>query len=232
MFWYYDPISYIILIVPCFIFALIAQVKVKSSFAKYSKVTSKNGLTAAQAVRTILDENGLNNVTIEHIQGNLSDHYDPRNNVIRLSDSVYNSTSVAAIGVAAHEAGHAIQHARGYFPIKIRTAIIPITNIGSNLAMPLILIGLLFSSFLWLAYVGVLFFALSTVFQLVTLPVEFNASNRAMAILGDRGILQGDELTGAKKVLSAAALTYVAALAVSLANLLRLLLIVSGRRRR
>ncbi|MBE6903931.1 MAG: zinc metallopeptidase [Ruminococcaceae bacterium] len=231
MLWYYDPVTYIILIVPCLIFALIAQGKVQSSFSKYSKVYSRKALTAAQTTRIILDENGLNNVAIEHVAGNLSDHYDPTKNVIRLSDSVYNSTSVAAIGVAAHEAGHAIQHARQYLPIKIRTAIIPITQIGSNLAMPLILIGLLMS-IMGLAYVGIVFFALSTIFQLVTLPVEFNASKRAMEILESKGMLESDELKGAKSVLSAAAMTYVAALAVSLANLLRLILMVSGRRRR
>lgn len=215
-----------------FIFSFWAQIKVNSTFSKYSKVTSRRNLTGADAAQTILRRNGLSNVRVERVSGSLTDHYDPRTNVVRLSESVYDSNSVAAIGVAAHECGHAIQHAANYGPIKLRTAIIPATRIGSSLAMPLILIGLLFSM-TGLAYIGVAFFALSTLFQLVTLPVEFNASSRALTTLEDYGTLDDGELKGAKKVLSAAAMTYVAALAVSAVNLLRLMSIVSsGSRRR
>lgn len=192
-------------------------------------------MTGAAAARAVLDANGLHQVQITRVSGNLTDHYDPKANVIRLSDSVYDATSCAAIGVAAHEAGHAIQHAQGYVPIKIRSAIVPVTNIGSRLAMPLILIGLVFSAygdlFISIAYAGVACFGLCTVFQLVTLPTEFNASHRALCALQENGLLYEDELSGAKKVLWAAAMTYVAALAVSLMQLLRLLLLVNGRSR-
>lgn len=192
-------------------------------------------MTGAAAARAVLDANGLHQVQITRVSGNLTDHYDPKANVIRLSDSVYDATSCAAIGVAAHEAGHAIQHAQGYVPIKIRSAIVPVTNIGSRLAMPLILIGLVFSAygdlFISIAYAGVACFGLCTVFQLVTLPTEFNASHRALCALQENGFLYEDELSGAKKVLWAAAMTYVAALAVSLMQLLRLLLLVNGRSR-
>ncbi len=215
-----------------FILSLWAQIKVNSTFSKYSKITSRRNLTGADAAQTILRRNGLSNVRVERVSGSLTDHYDPRTNVVRLSESVYDSNSVAAIGVAAHECGHAVQHATNYGPIKLRMAIIPATRIGSSLAMPLILIGLLLSM-TGLAYIGVAFFALSTLFQLVTLPVEFNASSRALATLEEYGTLDDEELKGAKKVLSAAAMTYVAALAVSAVNLLRLMSIVSsGSRRR
>ena len=190
--------------------------------------------TGADAARLVLDANGLHHVRIERVAGNLTDHYDPRSNVIRLSDSVYDNPSTAAIGVAAHEAGHAIQYAVHYVPIKLRAAIIPITNIGSKLALPLILIGLLFVSGdlgVQLAYAGIACFGLSTVFQLLTLPTEFNASRRALAALEQGHLLAEDEMEGARKTLWAAAMTYVAALAVSLAQLLRLLLIVGNRRR-
>lgn len=218
------------LLIVAFIFSMWAQIKVNSTFSKYSKVSSRRGITGADAARMILDRNGLSNVRIERVSGNLSDHYDPRTNVVRLSDSVYGSDSVAAIGVAAHECGHAVQHATGYGPIKLRMAIIPATQIGSTLAFPLLLIGL-FLGMTGLAYIGVAFFALSTFFQLVTLPVEFNASSRALETLEGYGTLDDDELKGARKVLSAAAMTYVAALAVSLLNLLRLLSMVNSRRR-
>jgi Zn-dependent membrane protease YugP len=182
----------------------------------------------------VLDANGLYNVRIERIHGNLTDHFDPRSNVIRLSDSVYGSSSASAIGVAAHEAGHAVQYANGYAPLKIRNAIIPVTNIGSRLAMPLLLLGLIFAGagtqFVSIAYLGVACFALSTVFQLLTLPTEFDASRRAMASIESSGLLRGSELSAAGKVLSAAALTYVAALAVSIIQILRLLAIVNSRR--
>ncbi len=193
-------------------------------------------MTAYDAARMILNENGLFDVKIEHVSGNLSDHYDPQSNVVRLSDSVYNSTSSAAVGVAAHECGHAIQHAEGYAPIKIRTAIVPITNIGSRLSMPLILIGILLSAmsayYIYIAYFGVACFSLCALFQLVTLPTEYNASRRALRSLESCGRLDDGELRGAKKVLSAAAMTYVAALAVSVMQLLSLLMRVRRNDRR
>ena len=193
-----------------------------------------SGITGAEAARRVLDANGLYNVRIERIAGNLTDHFDPRSNVIRLSDSVYGSSSASAIGVAAHEAGHAVQYANGYAPLKIRNAIIPVTNIGSRLAMPLILLGLIFAGagtqFISIAYLGVACFSLSTLFQLLTLPTEFDASRRALASIESSGLLRGNEISAAGKVLSAAALTYVAALAASLLQLLRLLAIVNSRR--
>ena len=219
------------LLIIAFIFSMWAQIKVKSTFSKYSKVASRRSVTGADAARMILDRNGLSNVKIERVSGELSDHYDPKANVVRLSEGVYGSNSVAAIGVAAHECGHAVQHATGYGPIKLRMAIIPVTQIGSSLALPLILLGLILSM-TGLAYIGVAFFALSTFFQFVTLPVEFNASSRALETLESYGTLDDEELGGAKKVLSAAAMTYVAALAVSLLNLLRLLSMVNSNSRR
>lgn len=227
--------TYIVLVMPAVIFSLWASVKVNSTFKKYSSVRPLSGMTGAEAARRVLDANGLYNVRIERISGNLTDHFDPRTNVIRLSDSVYSASSTAAIGVAAHEAGHAIQYAKGYVPLKLRNAIIPATNLGSRLAMPLILLGLLFSSmgqhFVYVAYAGIICFALSTVFQLLTLPTEFNASRRALASIENAGLLYGQDLDGARKVLSAAAMTYVAALAVSIMQLLHLISIVGGRRR-
>ncbi len=227
--------KYIFLLLITAVFSIWASVKVNSTFKKYSSLRPKSGMTGAEAARRVLDANGLYNVRIEHIAGNLTDHFDPRSNVIRLSDSVYGVSSASAIGVAAHEAGHAVQYANGYAPLHIRNVIIPITNIGSRLAMPLILLGILLSSlgtqFIYVAYIGVACFALSTVFQLLTLPTEFNASRRALASIEQTGLLYGDELAGAKKVLSAAAMTYVAALAVSLVQLLRLLAIVGMGRR-
>ena len=224
MFFYGFDMYYFILVVPAMLFALWAQFNVKSTFTKYSRV-NLHGMTGHDSARAILDANGLYNVRIERVPGELTDHYDPKANVIRLSDAVYGQSTAAAVGVAAHEAGHAVQHATGYTPIKIRSAIIPITNIGSNLAMPLILLGIILS-YPPLAYIGVIAFGLSTVFQLVTLPVEFNASNRAIKALASGGRLDTSEINAAGKVLRAAALTYVAALAVSLGNLLRLLVLV------
>lgn len=220
---------YLVLVMPAILFALWAQAQVSGTFEKFSKVRTMRGLTGAQAAEAVLRAGGVYDVRIERISGNLTDHFDPRAKVIRLSDSVYDSPSVAAVGVAAHEAGHAVQHAQDYFPIKVRSAIIPVTQIGSSLALPLIIIGLVLSS-LNLVYLGIAFFGLSTVFQAVTLPVEFDASRRAIATLGSEGLLSPEELPGAKKTLRAAALTYVAALAVSLAQLLRLLLVFGGRR--
>ncbi|MBD5129448.1 MAG: zinc metallopeptidase [Ruminococcaceae bacterium] len=225
--------TYFILVLPAMLFAMIASAGVNSTYAKYSKQYSSKGVTGAQAARLVLDKNGLYNIPIEQIPGKLTDHFDPTANVIRLSGDVYNGTSTASIGVACHEVGHAIQHAVGYTPIKIRSAIVPITNIGSKIAVPLIIIGILCSSlgeiFVWLAYIGLIGFALTAIFQLVTLPTEFNASSRALATIRDNNILTPDELKGARKVLSAAAMTYVAALAVAVAQLLRLIIIVNRR---
>jgi Zn-dependent membrane protease YugP len=227
--------TYIVLVLPCVLFAFIASARVNSTFNRYSKQLSRGHITGAEAARRVLLKNGVSGVQITRVSGNLTDHFDPRSNTIRLSDSVYDSTSTAAIGVACHEAGHAVQYANQYFPIKVRAAIIPITNIGSMLAMPLILIGLLFTSEAatssGFVYAGIACFGLSTVFQLITLPVEFNASRRAMAAIKDGNLLTPEEQTGARRTLTAAALTYVAALAVSLAQLLRLVLLFGGRRR-
>ena len=221
---------YIVLVLPCVLFAFWAQSQVNSTFNRYSRVMSRRGLTGAQAAQAVLRANGVSGVSIEYVAGKLTDHFDPRTNTIRLSASVYQSTSVASIGVAAHEAGHAVQYAVGYGPIKLRSALVPICNIGSQLSLILIVIGLLLYS-QPLFGVGVLLFATAVVFQLVTLPVEFNASRRAIASLEGTHLLEDDELRGARKVLGAAAMTYVAALLVSLAQLLRFLLAFAGRRR-
>ncbi|MBE6585309.1 MAG: zinc metallopeptidase [Ruminococcaceae bacterium] len=229
----------IIVLIPAMIFALWAQTNVQSTFKKYNAVRNSRGLTGADVARRILNENGLQYIRVEHIPGHLNDHFDPKAGVIRLSDAVYNATSAAAIGVAAHEAGHACQHATGYLPIKIRAAIIPATNIGSRLAMPLFILGLIFAGSSQIGYgigdilmfSGIALFSLSVLFQLVTLPTEFNASSRALKTLESSGMLYGEELAAAGKTLRAAALTYVAALATALASLLRLLLI-AGRNRR
>lgn len=226
--------SYVILVLPCILLSLWASSNVNSTFKKYSSQFSRRGLTGAEAARRVLSAHGVGNVRIERVSGNLTDHYDPRTNVIRLSDNVYGNTSTAAIGVACHEAGHAVQYAQGYAPIRLRAAIIPVTNFGSRLAMPLILIGLLLAAFGNLSVIlidlGIACFGLSLVFQLVTLPVEFNASNRALRAIADSNLLTEDEQAGARKTLRAAALTYVAATAVAFAQLLRLILLF-GRRR-
>ncbi|MBR2453722.1 MAG: zinc metallopeptidase [Clostridia bacterium] len=222
--------TYVVIVLPVMILAFIASARVSSTFKKYSKVQLSYATTGAEAARMILDHNGLYNVKIERIGGELTDHFDPRTNVLRLSDAVYSSSTPAAVGVAAHEAGHAIQYAKEYQPMKVRAAIIPICNFGSSLAMPLFLLGLLFAM-PTLSYVGIAFFGLAALFQAVTLPVEFNASKRAMKALEGSFRFTEDELDGSKKVLTAAALTYVAALATSLAQILRLLVIVGGRRR-
>ncbi len=226
--------TYIILVLPAMLFAMWASSKVNSTFKKYKNTRNSRGITGAQAARWVLDRNGLTNVPIKHISGSLTDHYDPSSNVVRLSDDVYGSTSTVAIGVACHEVGHAIQHATNYAPVKIRTAIVPVTNIGAKLSVPLIIIGIVLSSlgeaFVMIAYLGCAMYGLVTLFQLVTLPTEFNASSRALKTIDETGLLQGEEFKQAKQVLSAAAMTYVAALAVSLAQLLRFLIIVGGRR--
>lgn len=210
--------------------SLLASAKVKSTYAKYEKVRSLSGLTGAQTAERILHANGIYDVSIEHISGNLTDHYDPGNKVLRLSDSVYGSSSVAAVGVAAHECGHAIQHSKSYAPLSIRTAIVPAANIGAAVSWPLILVGLILGtrSASFFITAGILLFSLSVLFQIVTLPVEFNASSRAVRALSDMGILYGDEVKSTRKVLSAAALTYVAAAASSILQLVRLIMI--GRR--
>lgn len=229
---------YLILVLPAVIFSLWASIRVNTTFKKYSKIRSMRGITGAEAARRVLDANGLQHIRIEQIPGNLTDHYDQRSDVIRLSESVYGNTSVAAVGVACHEAGHAVQHAENYAPVKIRAAIIPVTNIGSRLAIPLIILGILLNSlasapeFLVIAYIGVACYGLCTLFQLVTLPTEFDASRRALRCIESYGILGSEEIGGARRVLTAAAMTYVAALAVSLMQLLRLFLMVSGNSRR
>ena len=214
----------IIILIPALIFSLIAQLMVKGAFSKYSGVRNSRGYTGADAARAILDRNGLSYIRIEHINGELTDHYDPGANVIRLSDSVYNNDSVAAVGVAAHEAGHAVQYAEGYGPIKVRSAIIPITQFGSNLSTPLVILGIIFSSNV-LITAGILLFCTVVLFQAITLPVEFNASGRALKVLREEHFLDDDEMKGAKSVLTAAALTYVAAMFSAPASLARLLLI-------
>ena len=224
--WYY-----LVLVVPALIIAFIAEIRVKSTFSKYSQVVTRRGLTGADAAEAILRANGIRDVHVMPVSGTLTDHFDPKENVIHLSDSVYSSQSVAAVGVAAHEAGHAVQYAESYGPIKARTAIIPVTRVGSMLAVPLILLGIVFSiPALYAA--GVVFFSLAMVFQLVTLPVEFNASRRAVSALETTAMLGEEEIRQAKKVLSAAALTYVATFAVSLMQLLRLVLLGRNRNRR
>ena len=228
--YYGIDITYIILVVPFIILSLWAQFKVSGTFRKYSEVSNRRGMTGQDAARRILDMNGLNHIPIEHIAGNLSDHYDPKANVIRLSDSVYGSTSVAAVGVAAHEAGHAVQHAEKYAPILARNAIVPVVNIGTRLSLPLLVIGI-FLNITGLIFIGILLFALSTLFQLLTLPVELNASHRAVKVLSN-GYLDEEEMKGVKNVLTAAAMTYVAALLTSAAQLLRYVLIFTGGRRR
>lgn len=235
---YFDP-TYLV-IIPALILSLWASARVNTTFNKYSRVGSRRGLTGAQAARRVLDNHGLYHVQIEYVRGHLSDHYDPSTQTLRLSESVYGNTSTAAIGVACHEAGHAIQHAEQYAPLKLRQAIIPITNIGSQFGIFLFMIGLVINIFassdsmfgMGMAWAGIALFSFTAVFQLITLPTEFNASSRALEEIEHSGILYADEIPSAKKVLNAAAMTYVAALAVSLANLLRLFMMVNRNSRR
>lgn len=228
---YYFDYTYFLFMMPALIISLYAQFKVNSTFSKYSKVRNANGLTGAEAAHKVLMTNDVAGVSVEHIRGDLNDHFDPRSNVIKLSDSVYSSASVAAVGVAAHEAGHAVQHAQGYSPMKLRAALVPVTNIGSTLSMPLIFIGLLLPvQYDFIVMLGIALFSLAVLFQLVTLPVEFDASRRAIATLERSRTLRGEELDGAKKVLKAAAMTYLAATFSSVMSLLRLLLIAGNRR--
>ena len=222
--------SYLVLVLPALLFSLWAQWKVKSTFAKYSKIASERNMTGAEAARMVLQAGGVTDVAVERIPGNLTDHFDAKAKIIRLSDSVFDARTASAVGVAAHEAGHAVQYAERYFPVTVRSAIIPVTNIGSRLAAPLMILGLALS-FRPLCLIGVLLFGLAVLFQLVTLPVEFNASRRALRALSDNGVSE-EGVKAAKSVLTAAALTYVAGLAVALGNFLRLLSLArrSGRR--
>ena len=233
---FYPDIWYLIIVMPFVLLSLYASYKVNSTFKRYSQLPTEAGLTGADTARMVLRENGVLDVRIERCAGNLTDHFDPRNNTIYLSDSVYGSTGTAACGVAAHEAGHAVQHAEEYLPGKLRTALVPITNIGSSIGMWLIMIGIILcflgEIFVYVAYFGIALFSLTAIFQLVTLPVEFDASRRAMSAIRGSGMFSDEEATGARRVLTAAAMTYVAALAVSLAQLLRILIIVAGNSRR
>ncbi len=227
---YYFDWTYILVVIGMLL-SLLASAKVKSTYKKYAEVRSMSGLTGAEAAVKILNANGIYDVKVRAVEGSLTDHYDPEARMLCLSEDVYGETSVAALGVAAHECGHAIQHAQGYAPLQLRTAIVPVANFGAQLAWPIILLGLIFasSSSQILINIGIILFSLSVLFQIVTLPVEFNASNRAVAALSDLGMLYGEEVTGTKKVLKAAALTYVAAVAASILQLLRLILLF-GRR--
>ena len=227
--YYFDP-TYILVLIGVVI-SLWASAKVKTTYSKYSRVRSMSGLTGAQVADQILRANGIYDVRIEHVSGELTDHYDPKNRVLRLSDVVYNSTSVAALGVAAHECGHAVQDDKDYFPLRFRNALVPVANFGTQAAWPIIIIGLIFGSSSFLVNLGILLFSLGVLFQLVTLPVELDASRRALQTIQQNGLLTADEYPMAKKTLTAAALTYVAALATSLAQLLRLVLIFGGRDR-
>ena len=228
---YFDP-TYIFVLIGVII-SLIASAMVNSSFSKYSKVANLRGITGAEAAERVLHRAGIYDVRIERVSGNLTDHYDPRSKVLRLSDSVYGQTSVAAVGVAAHECGHAIQHANGYAPLKLRSTLVPIANFGSKIAWPLILIGLLFSNetSILLLNLGIIAFSAAVLFQIITLPVEFNASTRAIRMIADTGMMEGQEIKSAKKVLNAAALTYVASAATAILQLLRILILTGGRRR-
>lgn len=224
--------TYLVFIVPCIIITLICQIKVQSTFSKYSKIRNSRNITGAQAAEYVLRQNGVTGVRIEHVSGSMTDHFDPRTNVIRLSDTVYNSNSVAAVGVACHEAGHAVQHAEGYLPNKIRSIILPMAKIGSQLSWILILLGLIFTAKVGfvLLYIGIVLFSLSVLFTIATLPVEFNASKRALECIRESDLLYGDEYTGAKRTLQAAAMTYVASALTAIMQLLRLIVIARSRR--
>lgn len=224
--------TYLVFIVPCIIITLICQIKVQSTFSKYSKIRNSRNITGAQAAEYVLRQNGVTGVRIEHVSGSMTDHFDPRTNVIRLSDTVYNSNSVAAVGVACHEAGHAVQHAEGYLPNKIRGIILPMAKIGSQLSWILILLGLVFTAKVGfvLLYIGIVLFSLSVLFTIATLPVEFNASKRALECIRESDLLYSDEYTGAKRTLQAAAMTYVASALTAIMQLLRLIVIARSRR--
>ena len=231
----YIDVTYLVMILPAVIFSLWASWNVKHSYKKYQKQFNARGITGGEAARRVLDANGLRDVPVECVSGTLTDHYDPKARAVRLSDGVWGGTSTAAVGVACHEVGHAIQNAEDYLPVKIRQAIIPATNIGAKLSVPLLMAGLILCGFIpqliYLAYVGVAGYGLCALFQLVTLPTEFDASRRALRSIEGMGLLEGEELTGAKKVLTAAALTYVAALSTTLMQLLRFVILVNDRKR-
>ncbi len=229
MYFFYDS-YYLMLVVPVIIVSLIIQVRLKSTYAKYSSLKNMRGITGAQAAKVVLDYYGVTDVAITQGMGKLSDHYDPTNKSIVLSNEVFNSSSIAAVGIACHEAGHAAQHAEGYLPIKVRNSFLPVCNIGSTLSIPLLVAGYFFG-YMPLIWIGIGFFSFTAIFQFLTLPVEFNASNRAINVIESNGLLSFEEKLGATKVLKSAAMTYVAALAVSLANILRLILRANGRRR-
>lgn len=228
--YYYDP-TYLLVLIGA-VLCIIAQIRVKSTYSKYSRIRSRSGLTGAQAAQRILQLSGIYDVRIEHVRGELSDHYDPSNKVLRLSDSVYASDSIAAIGVAAHECGHAVQHNKGYAPLSFRTTLVPVANIGSWAGVPIIILGVFLGMNQILIQIGIWVFALAVLFQIVTLPVEFNASGRALEMLNNYGMLGQDETGKCRKVLSAAALTYVAAAAAAILQLLRLILLFGNGRRR
>ena len=225
----YFDMTYIVLVLPAVIFAMWASANVSSTYKKYAKVMSKSGYTANDVVRNILDAYGLHNVKIEHISGDLTDHYDPSTKVLRLSDSTYSSPSVAAIGVAAHECGHALQHSEAYAPLMLRSRLVPLANFGSQWGLPIFMLGLVFGTGDTLMRIGIWVFLLAVAFQIVTLPVEFDASRRALAMLSDYGILRSEETEHSRKVLRAAAMTYVAAAAASILNLLRLIMLTRRR---
>ncbi len=225
----WDPTM--VLLVPAILLSLYSQFKISSSFRRYSQVRSRRGMSGAQVARAILQSQGLYDVRIEPIGGRLSDHYDPRTRVVRLSEDVYQGSSLASVAVAAHETGHALQHAGGYFPLQLRSTFVPVANFGSSLGPILILVGFFMSSFNFLLQIGILLFSFAVLFQLITLPVEFNASNRAMALLQEGGMLDGDEVRGARSVLNAAALTYVAAALAAVLQLARFIILAQGRNR-
>lgn len=229
MFYYLDP-TYILVIIGI-VLSMLASAKVQSTFRRYQKVRSQTGMTGAEAAGRLLNSAGITDVSIEHVSGSLTDHYDPSSKTLRLSDATYGSNSVAAVGVAAHECGHAIQHFQGYAPLALRSALVPAANIGSRLGIPICILGVILSMNQTLITIGLWVFALAVLFQVVTLPVELNASRRAVSLLDQTGVLYGDEITGVKKVLGAAALTYVAAATASILQLLRFVLIFGGRDR-
>lgn len=228
MYYYGFDWTYVVIVLPVMILALVAQVKVRSTFKKYSQIASDGGMTGADAARMVLDSYGVTGVQIVPVAGELTDHFDPKDNVIRLSEPVYNARTAAAVGVAAHEAGHAAQYAENYVPMQIRSAVIPATKVGSTLSLPLIILGMIFSISA-ISFIGVILFGFTVLFQLVTLPVEFNASRRAVAALGSSGRVSQEGVKSAKKVLTAAAMTYVAALATALANMVRLMILIRRR---
>ena len=228
MYYYYDPTYFLVIIAA--LISMIASMRVNSTFQKYSKVRCASGMTGADVARKILRLSGITDVEVEHVSGRLSDHYDPRRKVLRLSDSVFNSQSVAALGVAAHECGHAIQHQKKYAPLGLRSLLVPAASLGSNLGIPLVIAGLIFGALDFLVPIGIWIFIFAVLFQVVTLPVEFNASRRAIRVLGDYGLMQREEIGIVKKVLGAAAMTYVAAASASVLQLLRLVILAGGRR--